>query len=456
MVNLNVNISSGRYHLNVWGNFFALTALILSAGCGSTDFVGRPVDGTFVDSDNMTPTGSGDQSGVLEETSDGVDPEEPLGHLETQGNDLNLLQETFIQGLIWEEVEDFSQINIRNVLDILVVIDNSSSMLEEQLNLSSKLAPLLSHVANSDWRIGITTTDPVGVDHYFGTADDCMVGVLTPETENYEEVFRLMIEGVGTSGAYNEMGINGAIAALKGECLGGKNWLRKDSAIAIIIISDEDNCSDGKSCPNNENDLINYLRSIRSDPEKARIYAIIGKDTPSDKVKCPYDAPGDTYIKAVAATGGIYGDICDKDYTKVLKNISRDISSLLIDEFVLRQSPLAKIQVYENNEEISLEHYEIHGSTIKFLKAPANGAEIKVKYLAGKKEAFVKLALKKYADPTSLKIYFNDDEEPLGYLTDYVFNEDGKTIEFLNIPPTDTKIKVTYKKLEENYKAKKD
>src|SRR5690606_4392624 len=45
-------------------------------------------------------------------------------------------------------------------LDLLVVVDNSGTMIEEQTNLSTKLAPLLSHIDKSDWQIAVTTTDP--------------------------------------------------------------------------------------------------------------------------------------------------------------------------------------------------------------------------------------------------------------------------------------------------------
>ena len=46
------------------------------------------------------------------------------------------------------------------MLDLLVVIDNSGSMTEEQANLSTKLQPLLSKIAKSNWQIAVVTTDP--------------------------------------------------------------------------------------------------------------------------------------------------------------------------------------------------------------------------------------------------------------------------------------------------------
>ncbi|MCX6124784.1 MAG: hypothetical protein NTV34_08550, partial [Proteobacteria bacterium] len=51
-------------------------------------------------------------------------------------------------------------VSARGVLDLLVVVDNSGSMAEEQNNLSQKLKPLMSAVKDSDWQIAVTTTDP--------------------------------------------------------------------------------------------------------------------------------------------------------------------------------------------------------------------------------------------------------------------------------------------------------
>ena len=40
-----------------------------------------------------------------------------------------------------------------------MVIDNSGSMFEEQVLLSTRLNPLLEHIGDTDWQIAIATTD---------------------------------------------------------------------------------------------------------------------------------------------------------------------------------------------------------------------------------------------------------------------------------------------------------
>jgi hypothetical protein len=66
-------------------------------------------------------------------------------------------------------VTDYFQQNRRNQLDLLVVIDNSCSMFEEQENLASNFGSLIDAFARAevDWQIGVTTTD-VEADRFRG------------------------------------------------------------------------------------------------------------------------------------------------------------------------------------------------------------------------------------------------------------------------------------------------
>lgn len=63
----------------------------------------------------------------------------------------------------WNDVEvvDVFQQNRRNELDLLVVIDNSCSMVEEQQNVASNFDVLINTFASAEvnWQIAVTTTD---------------------------------------------------------------------------------------------------------------------------------------------------------------------------------------------------------------------------------------------------------------------------------------------------------
>lgn len=57
------------------------------------------------------------------------------------------------------QAEIFEQ-NAAGLLDVLVVVDNSGSMKEEQANLADRLGALLASVRDSNWQIGLISTDP--------------------------------------------------------------------------------------------------------------------------------------------------------------------------------------------------------------------------------------------------------------------------------------------------------
>lgn len=139
--------------------------------------------------------------------------------------------------LLKNKEENFSQGITNTKLDIMVVIDNSSSMAEEQENLSTKLNPLLEEVADSDWQIAVVTTDPT---------DTCLRTLIKKGDANYYSKFRRAVTA-GTGGTHIERGLLQAVRGLKG-CSSG-SWIRDDSALAILIVSDEDNCSvNGSKC----------------------------------------------------------------------------------------------------------------------------------------------------------------------------------------------------------------
>ena len=169
---------------------------------------------------------------------------------EGQGN-----EEVFEQGII--------------ALDLLLIVDNSKSMGEEQVNLSTKLQPLLSEVSHVDWRIKVVSTDP---------ADECKLPHIQKGDINFEKSFSAQVTGLGVLGSHLEQGITQGVVGLT---CSSAPWVRPHSAIAVLIVSDEDNCSsDGKDCKgesyDNEQFLIDYINTVNRKPkETAFVYGII-------------------------------------------------------------------------------------------------------------------------------------------------------------------------------------
>ena len=336
-----------------------------------------------------------------------------------------VFKESFSLSPINEEIsEDFIQgSSSKEILDILIVIDNSRSMREEQRNLSTKLFPLLSSVADTEWRIAVTTTDP---------KDGCFVGVINKDDADYERKFQSAIQA-GIEGNGNEQGILQAVNALKAEC--GKSWLRDRSNLAILIVSDEDNCSDGQKCGNSKwksaNYLLDYLDMIRTVGTTAKVHGLIWHESLS-RWQCPTAlrrAP--IYSELIKQSGGNWGSICAHDYSETLEKISKNLKFDLIRQFKLKHPPLANTaSIYVNEELMPSDSYSIVGSTLVFHLAPHLGAEIQIKYEYLSNQEKNKFYLENEADPRTIKVYLN--EVPVNH-HDYRYDESERMV-VMNIP----------------------
>jgi len=186
---------------------------------------------------------------------------------------------------------------LTNKVDILLVVDNSASMCEEQNQLGQALTALDARLSAQgiDWRIAVTTTDANAGGGQFvekpvpselslnclesGIApntDDCHdlpAGVsftsvlrhdVSPDPQVRAKLIRCMALR-GTDGSSFEQGLAATQLALScggpnaqsfGECCvdgiynptcspkASPAFLRPDAVLAVVIISDEDDCSD--------------------------------------------------------------------------------------------------------------------------------------------------------------------------------------------------------------------
>ena len=267
------------------------------------------------------------------------------------------------------------------IVDIVVVVDNSGSMAEEQSNLSSRMTPLLSAIKDADWRVVVTTTDP---------ADRCGYGPISKSDFNPEGRFKNFVNA-GTSGTGLERPILRAVDALKSNCiLGPGNWLRPNSTVAVVIVTDEDNChidnEKGYGCSGsadyNGSYLTNYLSSIRKVGTDARVYGIFWHPSQT-QAQC-----GTAYKQAniiadvVAQTGGTWGSICDNDYSGTLAKISNDVAKTLKADFVLKSMPdPGTFRMTVNGQAWS--EYTLSGLNVHFTRNPPVGAAVLVSFVSG-------------------------------------------------------------------------
>jgi hypothetical protein len=227
-------------------------------------------------------------------------------------------------------------------VDILFVVDDSSSMKEEQAALSAGFQTFVRQMeqAASDFHIGVISTSQDTTDpnrgHLLGDP-----AYLTPQ-DDYVTLFHDRIASIGVAGSSKEKGLEAASYALSPDMLIGPNtgFLRADANLLVVIVSDEDDCSDDGALDGQDPDACYTERDVlvpvdfevarivdaKNDGELVQIAGIVG---PFDDT-CADAYPGRRYVEAALQTG----KICDSDWTPMLDSLGLNAVGI-VDTFKL-------------------------------------------------------------------------------------------------------------------------
>ncbi|MCX6130450.1 MAG: hypothetical protein NTX25_15485, partial [Proteobacteria bacterium] len=308
------------------------------------------------------------------------------------------LTDSFKQGNPGQPVsQSFAQNARKGLVDILVVIDNSGSMGEEQKGLSTKLNELLVSVKDSNWQLSVINTSPVMQTGYTEATEGkevCTTTLIKSGEADASTKFAAAINA-GLTGTGNEQGIRQAVVGLR--CT-EKPWVRPGSTLAVLIVSDEDNCSDGTGCGSlpwaNESYLSNYVENTmkRTIGKDAGFFGIV---SPSKALCATQGNTATQYMKLFAykSTAMNYGNICDADYKPTLNRISDSIALLLDAKFEIQSLPDAgslglTLMLKDGSKSlVPASNYMLSGKTIEFkagMEPPASSTII-ANYLVGAK-----------------------------------------------------------------------
>jgi hypothetical protein len=155
-----------------------------------------------------------------------------------------------------------------DTIDILFVIDNSNTMEAEQQNLAANFPKFIQRIqsivpAITSYHVGVISTD-IGAGPYTFTGSSCKLGgdegrlkhqpaaggaacktsypkFLTGPSAEMEQDFACIAE-LGLNGCGFEQQMESALVALTSQPY-NEGFVRKDAPLAIIFISDEDDCS---------------------------------------------------------------------------------------------------------------------------------------------------------------------------------------------------------------------
>jgi hypothetical protein len=244
----------------------------------------------------------------------------------------------------FHQVDAFEQKASAEV-DILWVVDNSASMIEEQTNLANNFGSFIDFINDSliDYHIGVISTD-MEEDPGGGCANPGHCGELqgTPkvidrDTQPDPETAFAANVMVGTDGGGFEMGILAAHAALTDPLVSGANagFLREGASLAVIFVSDEDDNSYGAI-----DYFVRFFSSIKGvgNENNVIIAAIVG-DSPDG---CTGDGgtarAGEDYHSLVNELGGTSASICAEDFGTTLEQLGLTVAGLG-RKYVLSREP---------------------------------------------------------------------------------------------------------------------
>ena len=315
----------------------------------------------------FSPNTGGDFTGQLTVVSD--DPDEPsvdvpaIGHAAISGP----MSDRFVQEAA--------------PVDVLWVIDNSSSMSTEQARVAAGITTFFSWftLLNLDYHMGVITSDivnPIYAGRLVGAPTYIDSATPSPVAELAEAI------NVGEEDMGNESGLQAAEMALSEPLTSAENlgFLRPEARLAVVFLSDEPEQSEYDAAH-----YIAFFQSLKADPTHGLINGIVGETATGCATTCADIAntaqPGDKYIEVVNAFGGVFGSICDCDLAVTLDQIGM-ATTRYIRSFILSELPSdpATISVFVEGVESTDWTYVEITNEILFGTPPVNGSEVIVRY----------------------------------------------------------------------------
>lgn len=272
-------------------------------------------------------------------------------------------------------------------LDVIVVIDNSPSMAEEQQKMADRFSTFISTLSNIDWQIGIITTDArEGSKAYQGGKLLPFEGLtntfaIKSTTPNVNTVFGKTVKRKEW-GSSTEEGIHSLLKSLTRPT--NQFFFREHSHVASIIVSDEDERSNGTKLKteNQPENLVSAFAAKFGTKNTYSNHSIVLKADAASTKDCPqvgdYSA-GETYMKLSRLTGGVIGNLCDKDYGQILKGIAENIRDRTYSA-LLTCVPDGPVNVKVTPAPATPIVSTVNGTSLTLTPYPALGSKVDVTY----------------------------------------------------------------------------
>jgi len=284
-------------------------------------------------------------------------------------------------------------------VDVLFVVDNTASMVEEQPRFTQALPAFVNTALDKrvDLHVAVTTTGihpesdscPGGARGgeagRFFPVDGSRQRILTHQTPDLAG----KLQGNAQVGqcASVEQGFEAVRRALSDPLVSGADdprtplpndgnagFLRDEAALVVVFVGDEDDHS-----PDSVDTYVRFFQGKKGEfqPQRMTIYAI----APTAAACSTAGGAGTRYAEAAARTGGEVVSVCAPDYAPLLRSVATKAFSPQ-DRFPLSELPdPGSVSVRVNGTPGSTGwSYDATTNSVVFAPGPAPGAKVEISY----------------------------------------------------------------------------
>jgi len=306
--------------------------------------------------------------------------------------------------------QEFDQNSREKIVDLLVVVDNSTSMTPDQEKLSREFVNFVDAISDADYRIGVITTDTdskgnedrPGFHGNLDIVESTGLRYITKQDANPELLFAELIKRKETkvcvdSGkepsmcpSFDERPLLAIKQAIDKRNTSNIGFFRKGADLGVIIISDEDETDLTDGTYYSAEKLLDHFSKEFEDSKKITAFSISILDNECLKlqrkdVKNEKSARIGSRIGELSnLTGGFNSSICSENYGAAIQEISNYVEQYLIpiivnvpDSIIIDSIVLLITQPDGSPFEAD---FTLDGKQLRIFPSPPKGSKVKLTY----------------------------------------------------------------------------
>ncbi len=258
-------------------------------------------------------------------------------------------------------------------VDVLIVVDDTASMAQEQEALAEAFDDLVSALdeVGVDWQIGLTSMDVVREDAGWLLGNPW---ILSPSVS-------VGLPSLGTAGTGPEAGLGAALLALELAGPGGPNeGFRRDSAaLHVLFVSDADDASDTVFEGDPVAGFLSALADEGNNGLPAVAWAVVGDAPLGCSGPDGSAVAGTRYVDVVTQSGGGLSSVCEPDVAPFVAALGAS-TAVWATEFPLSHVPAGLVVVIVDDVAVA-DGWTVAEGVVRFDAPPGPGAEIVVTYV---------------------------------------------------------------------------